>query len=262
MKPWLKYVLLAVVSYLFFFISQFPANKAYFLVEDLLDDQDIPLEMFNLTGSLWKGSASTVIYDRQRFDAVAWEFHPLDLLTAKAAISLRFKSKDAALKGKFARTLTGDFVLNDVQANIEATELMKLLKIPAVKLGGNIALNLAHLELSGKTINYVQGRLLWSDAESKFPQKLTLGDVFADLSTQDDDVIKVKLGDGGGPLELNGDLTVAPDGKYDLKGLLAARAGKQSVLGRSLGFMAKYDSTGKASFNRSGNISEFGFLVK
>jgi len=261
MKSWMKYVLLGVASYLIFVIVQFPANKAYYLVEDTLDDKNVPIEVFGLKGSLWQGSASTLIYDGKRYDAVVWEFHPLELLTAKASVSVRFKGKNTTVKGKFAKSIFGSLIAENVQANIGATELLSLLKIPAVKLGGDFALNLSRFELTDKTVNYIQGRLLWSDAESKFPQKLTMGDVFSDFSTSEDGVILAKLGDGGGPLELNGDLSVNPDGKYDLKGLLAARAGRQSVLGRSLGFIGKYDAKGKASFNKSGNISEFGFLV-
>lgn len=262
MKSWMKYVFLGLASYLVFVIVQFPANKAYYLVEDILDEQNVPLELFDVKGSLWHGTASTLIYDGKRFDAVAWEFHPLDLLTANASVSFRFKGINTSVKGKLSKSVFGTLALNNVQANIGATELLSLLKIPAVKLGGSFALNLSQLKLSGKTVDYIQGRLLWSDAESQFPQKLTMGDIFSDFSTTDDGVIQAKLGDGGGPLELNGDLSVNPDGKYDLKGLMAARAGRQSVLGRSLGFIGKYDASGKASFNRSGNISEFGFLVK
>jgi len=262
MKSWMKYVLLGVASYLVFVIVQFPANKAYYMAEDLLDEKNVPIEMFGVNGSLWQGTASTVIYDGKRFDGVAWEFHPLDLFTANASVTLRFKGKNTSVNGKFSKSIFGTLALNNVRANIGATELLSLLKIPAVKLGGSFALNLTQLELTEKTVDYIQGRLLWSDAESKFPQKLTMGDIFSDFSTTDEGVIQAKLGDGGGPLELNGDLTVNPDGKYDLKGLLAARAGRQSVLGRSLGFIGKYDASGKAGFNRSGNISEFDFLIK
>ncbi|HFE39424.1 MAG TPA: type II secretion system protein N [Gammaproteobacteria bacterium] len=262
MKSWIKYLLLGVLSYLLFLIVQLPANKAYYFLEDLLEEKNIPVELFDLKGTAWHGSAGTLIYEGNRFESVAWEFHPLDLLKAKASISVRLKSKELSLKGMLSKNLSGDVELQNVQANVSATALLKLLKIPAVKLKGTFLLNLAQMQSSGKTLKYVQGRLLWSDAESQFPQKLILGDVFADVSTLDDGVIKVKLGDGGGPLELRGDVTLSPDGKYDVKGYFSARAGRQSILGRSLGFIGRYNAKGKAEFNRTGNISEFGFLLK
>jgi len=262
MKAWLKYSLFGLLCYLVFVIIQFPASNAYYFVEDLLDDNDIPMQIYGLNGTVWQGTANTIIYDKKRFEAISWEFHPLDLLMAKASASVRFKGNGSSVKSKVSKSFFGDVIFQNLQANVGAAELIKMLKIPAVKLSGDYALNLSQLELAGKKVQYLQGRLLWSEAASSFPQKLTLGDIYSDFSTSDDGVIMAKLGDGGGPLELSGDVTVAPDGKYDVKGLLSARAGRQSVLGRSLGFIGKYDSKGKASFNKTGNLSEFQFLMK
>lgn len=262
MKSWLKYLLLGVFCYFSFLIVQLPADKTYYFVEDLLDDANVPLEIYGLNGSVWKGSANTLIYDDKRFDSVEWELHPMDLLTGKASVSIRLKGQGSSFDGRLSKSITGETLLQNSRANIEAMALLKLLKIPAIKLGGDLTLNLNRMEITGQTVGYISGRLLWTAAESQFPQKLTLGTIYSDFSTSDDGVIQAKLGDGGGPLELNGNATVAPDGKYDAKGVFSAREGRQSALGRSLGFIAKYDASGKAAFNRTGNISEFGFLVK
>ncbi len=262
MKSWVKCLILGGVSYLIFVIVQFPADKAYSLAKTQLVEHKIPLALYEVKGSVWQGSASTLIYEGRRFDAFAWEFHPLDLLMGKASVSLRIKGENLALKGKLAKSIMGDILLENTQGNIGADELLKLLKIPAVKLSGEFSVNLPKMTLSDNVVTTLQGRLLWADAESAFPQKLVLGDLYTDFSTTEDGVIHAKLGDGGGALELTGGATVAPDGKYEAKGLSSARAGRQSGLGRSLGFVGRYDAAGKVAFNRSGNISEFGFLIK
>lgn len=262
MKSKLKYVFLGLLCYLTFLVMQFPASNAYALVKSTLSAQNVPLKLYGLQGSVWKGSASTLIYDGHRFDTAVWEFYPLDLLTAKVTLSVRLKGKDIAFKGKLSQSLFGELFLENVHANVGAAKLLALLKIPAVKLGGKLSLNVVAAEIQGSMPSYIQGRLLWTDATSTFPQKLSLGDMFADLTTDDNGDIKALLGDGGGPLELSGGLTLTPVGQYEAKGLFSSREGRNSVLGRSLGFVGRYDSAGKIAFNRSGNLSEFEFLVK
>lgn len=262
MKTSIKYILLGLVFYFIFIIVQLPANKVYYFAEDILDDQDIPLEIYGLSGSVWKGQAKRITYDGKYFNQVAWEFHPLALLTGNVSSSVRFKNSDANASGLFSYSFTGNLTAENIRLNMQATEALKMAKIPAFKLGGEFKLNLPRLVLADNRLTFISGRLLWADAKSIFPQKLDLGNLVADFSTTEDNVINAKLSDGGGPLELQGLLTLSPDGKYNLNAQFAARDGRNSVLGRSLGFMARYDANGKAVLTRSGNISEFGFLVK
>ena len=261
-KSSIKYIVLGLVSYLIFVIAQLPANKVYYFAEDILDDRDVPLEIYGLTGSVWNGEAKRISYNGQHFNQVAWELHPLALLTGNMSASLRYKNPEGDASGLFSYSFSGTITAENFRANIQATEALKLAKIPAFKLGGEFKLNLPRLVLSDNRLSFVSGRLLWADAKSIFPQKLTLGDLVVDMSTGEDDVISANLNDGGGPLELGGGLTLTPDGKYDFKGQFASREGRQSVLGRALGFMGRYDASGKAILTRTGNVSEFGFLFK
>ncbi len=262
LKPAMKYIVLGFVFYVFFLFVQMPVNKVYYFVEDVLEDQKIPLKVYGLSGSLWQGGAKRITYDGQHFNQVGWELHPLAILTGSFSLSLRYKNADADVSGLFSYGFGGTIVAENLRANISATEVLKIAKIPAVKLGGEFKLNLPYIEFVDDRVVSVSGRLLWADAKSMFPQKLDLGSLVVDLSTDESSLITAKLGDGGGALELGGGLTLAPDGKYNFNGQFSSRNGRNSTLGRALGFMARYDSKGKAVMTRSGNISEFGFLLK
>lgn len=262
MKSWFKYIGLGVAAYLVFVIAQFPAKQAYALMENFLDDKDIPVELYEIRGTIWQGRASRLVYDERHFNDVKWQFLPVDILTGKLSAAISFKNADSFANSIVSMGFMGDISVEDTRASMSAQDILALAKIPAIKLGGQFDLNLATLELYNNKISNLFGRLVWTDAESMFPQKLELGNLFADMTTADDGTINVDLGDGGGPLELSGKLTVAPDGKYDLATAMASREGRNSMLGRSLGFMARYNSQGKAELKRSGNISEFNFLVK
>jgi len=262
MKSSVKYLLLGLAFYLVFLFVQLPANKIYFFAEDFIEDKKLPLKIYGLSGSIWKGEAKRIYYDGKDFNQVAWDFHPLALLTGNFSSNFRFKNEDSDASGLVSYSFSGTLTVENLSANMLATEVLKLAKIPAFKLGGEFKLNLPRLIISEKRLTFISGRLLWADAKSIFPQKLDLGNLVVDLSTGEDDVISAKLKDGGGALELGGGLTLAPDGKYNFTGQFAARDGRNSVLGRALGFMGRYNANGKAILVRTGNVSEFSFLLK
>ncbi len=259
MKFWRRYLALGIICYLLFVITQIPASNVYYFTKDMLKEQGVTL--FGVQGSLWKGNASAATYKDMHFKQINWEVHPLALLTANISATIRFKQQQNSVNAIVSRSLFGKTTVENGRIKADASQLIKLMNIPAVKLNGEFNLNLPLLELTDNKVEYIKGRLLWNNAESIFPQKMALGDVFADMSTSSDGVIQVKLGDGGGPLEMNANLLLTPDGKYDLKGLFSARQGRNTALGRSLGFMGKYKD-GKVEFNKAGELSEFGFLFK
>ena len=257
MKSWLKYLALGLVAYLIFLIVSFPASQAYFLVENTLNEKKIPIKMYTISGSVWSGKVSRVTYNGKPFNNLVWEVLPWRIFTGQLAVAVKYNNRDSSAQFVAVRNLMGSTSLRNVRANMSAQEILSLAQIPAVKLGGHFTLNLAQLNLDS-----VKGRLVWSGAESMFPQKLVLGDLFADMSTANDGTINVKLGDGGGPLQLSGKLTLTPDGRYDLSTQMSSREGRQSFLGQSLGFVGRYNRQGKVEFKRSGKLSEFNFLVK
>jgi len=262
MKSWFKYLGLGLLAYITFLVLSFPANQAYFLVEDALDENNIPLELYEVKGTVWSGKSGRLVYDKKPFDNFSWEFLPLDILKGKVSVLVSFKNKESFANLIASRSFFGEVSLSNVRANMSAQEVLSLAKIPAVKLGGDFTLNLAQLVLGDNKLESIIGRLVWSSAESMFPQKLVMGDIFANMTTADDGTVNVRLGDGGGPLELNGDLSLNPDGNYNLFTEMSSREGRQSNLGRSLGFIARYNPQGKAEFKRSGSVSEFDFLLK
>lgn len=262
MKAWIKYLSLGLVVYVVFLVARFPANQAYFLLEDYLEEAQIPVELYELNGTIWSGKSARLVYNNKNFDNVSWQFLPLDILKGKLSLAFSFKNTDSYARLIASKSLFGSVTLENLNASMSAQEILSLAKIPAFKLGGEFTLNLPQLAIKDKKLDSLNGRLVWTKAESMFPQKLVMGDIFANMSTADDGVVNVVLGDGGGPLELNGNLTVSPDGKYDLSTEMASREGRNSNLGRSLGFIGRYNNKGKAEFKRSGTLEEFDFILK
>ncbi len=155
----------------------------------------------------------------------------------------------------------GGVQLTDVKGRLAASDLLGLLKIPAIKLGGQFGFNLSELELVDNKLTYAEGRVAWNGAASEFPQKLQLGDLAVDITTADDG-ISAQLKDGGGPLDATGLLTLDAAGVYQFSGKFAARDGRNSSLARALNMLGRAGADGKIDVTNTGNIADFGFFVQ
>lgn len=261
MKGWKKYVLLGVATYLIVLVVRFPAETAYAIAKPTLDQRDAPVELFALSGSVWEGRAGYAELGGQPVRNLKWELHPLEVLIGRTAMDVSFQNTGGNLSASVARTFGGNLKLKDVNARIGAADLISMLRIPAVKLDGRFNLKLTGLEVVDNTVAYAEGMLVWNGAATRFPQTLALGDLSAKIETTDKGV-SVTLADAGGPLEAAGLLLLEPSGAYSFNGSFSAREGVNSMLGRSLNMMGRPGPDGKVQIATSGNVKDFGFLLK
>lgn len=260
-KTWLKYLFIGLGLYLIIVLVRFPADIAYGFVANSLKTSPAKVQLYRVGGTLWNGKAQFANVQGQTLHDLRWELHLLSILTGKVGATLSFKLEDGSVKATAYRGLGGSISLEDVKARLPVAEIIRMARIPAVKLEGQLGLNFSELAMSDGIVNTADGRVVWNGAESQFPQRIQLGDLSATIKTTDKG-IEAKLGDAGGPLQLNGLFTLAPDGKYDFNGELAAREGSNSNLGRSLSMMGRPDAQGKVKIANSGNLKDFNFLFK
>ncbi|MDH5731294.1 MAG: type II secretion system protein N [Gammaproteobacteria bacterium] len=254
MKSNKRLILVGVAAFLLFLIVQTPAHLIFGLVAN-----NLPLKVYGVNGSVWNGEIEQINVGRESITGVQWSLHPSHLLMGRVAADISASLGQRRINAYAARSIGGDIVLKNVSGRIDAQTLLGLLKIPALQLGGEFNFNLQSVVLDGKIPLEAQGRVLWSDASSRFPQRLELGTLSAIVSTTDKG-IQAELKDGGnGPLELNGDLTLTQKGDYDFNGVFASREGAQSMLGRSLNMMGRPNREGKVSVKNKGNLSALGF---
>jgi len=261
-KRWIPYVLLGMSFFVVFLLIQIPAVVGVSLIESFAKDTPLrQLRFYGVSGTIWNGQAKQIVSAGQQFNSVSWNIHPGSLLLGRGSATISFKSDGNRFSARISQSLLGTTILEGLEAKYQMQDLIKLMQIPAVKLGGQINLRLDELVFSDGTINSATGGVFWSRASSEFPQKVDLGDLKATLDNTDDGV-KAVLRDGGGPLELNAELLLAEDGQFQLSGMMAAREGQGSSLANSLRMMGKPNPQGKIVLKNSGNLSDFGFLLK
>ena len=257
----IQFSVLGVVAYLFFLVTQIPAVYVVSAVESQLEGNTSPVKLYGIEGTLWDGEAAAVRVAGRMFTDLKWDLQPSALLLGSMSASLGVRNNDGHLQTNVSRSFLGNIQLTDVKGRLAASDLLSLLKIPAIKLDGQFGFNLPELSLSDNKVTYAEGRVVWNGAGTQFPQKLQLGDLSIDIESSDD-VIKAQLKDGGGPLEASGLLTLDETGAYDFKGKFAARDGRSSSLARSLNMMGRAGADGKVDVANAGNLSDFGFFVK
>lgn len=260
MKRGVRYALAAAGLYVAFLLLTFPADRGYALVQHQLG-ASVPVKLYGVSGTLWNGEASAAVFANQRVSDVTWRVKPAALLLGSAEAAVAFRRDQDRVQAVIGRGIGGATYVEDVQARMDSAALIRALGIPALQLEGELRANLDALKIKDGVPVKAAGTLGWYGAATQFPQRLALGDLSARLSTTDDGV-KATLGDGGGPLELSGELLIQADGQYKLNATLNAREGRQSALARSLQMLGRPDASGKVKVTQNGKLADLGFLVK
>jgi len=254
-----KYTLVGVLAYLLFVLMLFPASHLYALMKDSIADHDISI--YGVQGTIWQGRAERVDVGDKLFQSVQWNLQMMPLLLGHLQLATSYQNPDSNAKTLLTRYLDGSLRLSNTHGRITMAALLAILKIPAIKLDGQLKVNMPAMLFDGKTIVDADGVIVWYGAGTQFPQKLVLGDLSAKISTLDNKDIQVRLSDAGGPLDAQGELVLSPDGNYRFQGAFGAREGGSSSLGRSLSMLGRMNAEQKVEVDNSGNIADFGFLV-
>ena len=128
----------------------------------------------------------------------------------------------------------------------------------ALKPDGSLSVNLANVQIKGKVPTTITGNITWHDAVVTLLKPMSLGGLEAKFSSADG-TIKGVLSDDGGPLQVQGLLTLTPVGDYDLNLALSVRDPKQTDLSNALRSLGRPDNRGQYHIKRSGKITNLRF---
>jgi general secretion pathway protein N len=259
-KHWKRLLVVGLIFYFVFLLFKLPAGVTVWAFESFVPQEQKQWQLYGVSGTAWSGKIAQVNVSGQTFRDVTWQLHPLSLLIGRASMTLDLRNKDMHAHAVVRKSVFGGLSLSDVRAGAGAQTLMQTFRIPALKLNGDFSLNMESLELDDGTVTDAQGRVVWSGAQTLFPQNLQLGDLAADLTTTEEGVVAT-LSDGGGPLEISGKAVLDNEGNYKFNGAFSSREGRNSQLGRALSMMGRPNAQGKVEVNVSGKLEQLKFLL-
>lgn len=247
-KRWL--VLLALVAFLATVVLHAPANLLYAW------GQQTPgtVRLHGLQGTLQRGGfAALTVNNRPLLRDARWTLHPawLALLRLTADVEA---GGDAVVRARVSRAVFGTLRLSDVSAAGSVKSLLGMLGQPLLPVEGQVRLDLPLVRLDGGVPVHAEGaaeveNLAWTLARDPLP----LGSFNAALSTDDKGVL-VSLGNGPGPLELGGSVTLAPTRAYEVHLQLRPRPEATAQLQTLVKSLGAPDAQGWYHVRRSGTL--------
>ena len=253
-----RYLLLGVLAYLVFLGQQMPASLVLSWLQPRLGDAVVA---YGVSGTLWQGRIQRLDVAGRRLRELHWRWLPGELLLGRLGVALEARVGEGYVRTELLRGLDGDLLLRNVDGRLDMPHLLRLVRVPGLKLEGELLLHLERLLLDDGRPVAAQGRVAWLQAASLFPQRLALGDLQAVLS-ETEQGLRAQLGDAGdGPLALNGELLLDDAGRYELELQLAARQ-RNSALARALRMLGRPDAKGRVTLQQSGSLAELGLAPR
>lgn len=251
-RRWLNYLALGLAAFLLALVATLPARQAYGLVQSRLGN--LPLTLHEVGGTVWSGQAGALAYRSTPLGALQWELSPWRLLLGRLALAVQLQDDAGAVSGRITVHSDGSAVLREVTGRLPAGRFMLFNPGLPIAADGIIALNLEEAQLPAEQAPALRGTVVWSQALLVAGQPLRLGDLKLTLQPGEDGGTTGVLADAGGPLEINGTLSLDKGRNYRLEAKLRARPEAEAGLGNALQMLGRPDGRGYYTLRYSGRL--------
>lgn len=250
------YILIGILSYLFFTLGNIPAAKVIALAEE---NTPMPARLYGVYGTLWSGGSEQLIVKGQPpVENLQWSINPASLLLAQVSGEVKASIKQQNIIGNFSISPGGTISASDVRARIDAPVIQELAKLPFGELGGVLNLHVKEFEFVPQEIPNITAEINWKSAKLTVLETVDLGNILVTLQPGDDDQITAKISNKNGQLSLKGSASLDPEKAYNVNlSITPDNTASDNVL-QSLKMFARRQSDGSYQFKRKGNIQEFG----
>lgn len=251
-KRFLAYSVLGLAAFLVFMLIQAPAA----LVTDHLGQRMAGFGVQAVQGTALSGAAQGVRWRAFQVENLVWRWRPLALFTGRLEFDLNIRDPETTLQGKVALEMDRDLRFRALSGRLPLAKLGALARQPALPMQGVVDFDLQelHLNAAGQPRS-AHGLIRLLNLRTDLGQALDLGDFELQLRDASPNSIQGTLKDAGGPLVLEGVLTVDPDGRYRLNGQAAVRDAGNQALRKTLQLLGPPNNNGQWPLNFSGVLA-------
>lgn len=244
-RTW-RWWLTGLVVYLIFLAAMLPAAYASSWLQ-----RKIPqIQLAGVTGSVWFGVAREAVYSGDPWGQLQWHFDWAGLFRGHPGYRLTLQGPGTQLSGRVAGN-PQHLLLRDLHGQLDIQRLAPWLPLPSGAASGELQLRLDRVVLVQERPTAAEGVIALTQLTLGWPQPLVLGSYQLKLVTRPDAGIEGTLLDTSGPLALQGNLQLQPDGHYEVSGTLSARDSSNQALDNLLRYLPA-DVSGGHRFNISG----------
>lgn len=219
------------------------------------------LQAVGLDGTVWRGGAALVSVDDLALRNVVWNVHGWPLLTLRLVADVRASLSEGTVETRL--TASADAVeLGGLGLSTSLTALAPLLPPATAGTRGVVRAQMETVRIEDGWPTAVVGAARLTQlaappimAARGQPELVALGDYEVRfVGPSDDGTIRAEFRDVGGPLEVNGSLSLDRRREYVLAATVMARPDAPRMLVDGLAFLPEADSAGKRSVTFRGSL--------
>jgi len=203
-------------------------------------------------GTVWSGRAARATAAGIYLAPLSWEFRPAALLGGALGYHVDAQLPGGSVRGDLAVTVTGALRVADLQASVPLESVSRLM--PVAQAEGRLRASIEHGRFSGGWPTDLVGTVSVEELVYRPAGSNSIGNYRVEFLPTEDDGLRGVLADGGGPLEVTGELTLTGERDYVLQGVVKARPGAPTALANSLRFLGSADAGGRREFSLAGRL--------
>ena len=240
MRSYLRYALLGLGAYIVFMCAQAPAATLATLLRHYL-----PFQYQQIAGSLLRGQARNVALRGAEIESLTWRWTPLALLKGRVEYHITLAESQLRLEGLFGIGLDRELRILDVNGFVSLRQAISLALQAQLPLNGKVEVDLDEIRVGSDGLpRAVYGNVQLLNARTTLGRTFELGDFRTELTTDEQSIVGT-IRDIGGPLILNGTLTLTPDGRYRFTAQTALRDVNNRELREALDLLGRPSQDGK-----------------
>ncbi len=250
------YILIAILSYVFFTFGNVPAAKVISLAKK---NTQLPASLYGVQGSIWNGSAEKVIIQGQPpIDNIEWDINPAMLLLAQISGEVKGSIKNQNIIGNISVSAGGTVSASDVRARIEAPIMQELIQMPLGELAGFFNININSIEMPQDGLPVISAKIKWKNAKLTLIDTVDLGFIDLTLNTNDSNQLVAKISNTKGQLLLDGKANLDSNKVYNIDLRITPEKNINNNIRQSLSMFSKRQTDGSYLLKRKGNLKELG----
>jgi general secretion pathway protein N len=252
MMRWPAATALAIAGYLFFLLYNLPAQQ---VVGWLSGDNQLPLTLQGISGTVWSGEAEQVSFQRKPLGQMEWHFKPLRLILGKLAYGIELKQTGQQLQGTFITGFGNSVRLEEVDALLLASQLPEWLQQRQIRVDGKVRAQQLDIAFTDGQLTAAEGSLQWLEGAVRSPLNLTVGDLQADLTTDEaSGDITAAVRDLKGSIAIQAEVSLKSDGNFQVKGKLKPGSKANPGLAGALQSIGRPQPDGTIQLNYAGKM--------
>lgn len=257
---WVFIVTVVIAVLLVAFVISAPASLApqllaYSKERGLIADDSPEFEFFELSGTLWKGSAqkAVLLIGNNRLDLgqFSWDLDESQLLDRKIALSIDSSAPGQILQADVSFVQGGKIEVNNAEGHFPISLMEPW--IPLL-IQGKLAFVIDHWIFTSRKLIALDGILNLEQADWLGGDKnMPLGSYMVQMSMEREN-LQIQVNDFGAILGVNGSITVKPSRDYHFKAVLQPREGLAPEVAESILWFGKKGLNGGILIDSRGRL--------